>query len=87
MTNLNCLLSSLRSATNLVSHHFTLTHLLGLTWEAVKVDSTKEREKLDTVLWELREILVDHLQCTLKYIFHDRGDLVFHERLKIEVST
>jgi hypothetical protein len=32
----------------------------------VKVDGTKEGEKLDSMLWELGEILVDHLQCAFK---------------------
>jgi hypothetical protein len=33
------------------------------------------------MLRELREILVNHLQCTLKDIFHDCRDLVFHKWL------
>ncbi len=52
----------------------------------MEVDSTKQGEKLDPMLRELGEILVDHFQCTLKYIFHDCRDLIFHKRLKNDVS-
>jgi hypothetical protein len=47
----------------------------------VEVDGPEKVEELDTVLRELREVLVDHLQSALKDILHDDGDLVFHERL------
>lgn len=52
-----------------------------LTWETVEVDSTKKSKELNTMLWELREIFVDHLKRTLEHILHDRGNLVLHERL------
>lgn len=58
------------------------------TWETVEVDSTKKSKELNTMLWELREVLVDHLEGTLEHIFHDRGNLVLHERLiQNRVST
>lgn len=52
-----------------------------LTGEAVEVDGTEKAEKFDTMLREFGEILVDHFQCALEYIFHDNWDLIFHERL------
>jgi hypothetical protein len=52
----------------------------------MKVDGTKEGEEFDTMLRELREVFVDHFQCAFKHIFHDCRDLVFHKRLRGEVS-
>ena len=50
--------------------------------KAVKINGAEECEEFDSVLRELREVLVDHLQCALKYILHDGGYLIFHKRLQ-----
>ena len=36
------------------------------TWEAVQVNGTQELEEPDTMLRELRKVLVDHVQCRLE---------------------
>lgn len=37
-----------------------------ITREAVQVDSPKQFEESNSMLWELREVLVDHSECWLK---------------------
>jgi hypothetical protein len=46
--------------------------------EAVQVDGSEEVEELDSVLGELREVLVDHLQSALENVLHDSRNLVLH---------
>jgi hypothetical protein len=48
----------------------------------VEVDGTEEVEELDTMLGELGEILVDHVQGALEHIFHNHGHLILHQALK-----
>jgi hypothetical protein len=76
----------LRRALDNVSNFYAGSDILWLTREAVKVDGAKEGEEFDTMLRELREVFVDHFQCAFKHIFHDCRDLVFHKRLRSEVS-
>jgi len=47
----------------------------------VQVDGSKEVKKLDSMLRELREVLVNHLEGALEDIFHNDRDLVLHQRL------
>ena len=51
------------------------------TREAVKVNGAKERKEFDSMLRELREVLVDHLKGALKNILHDSRYLILHESL------
>jgi hypothetical protein len=55
-----------------------------LTREAVKVDGTEEAEKFNSVLWELGEVFIDHLEGALKHILHDCGYLIFHKSLDVK---
>lgn len=51
------------------------------TREAVKVDCSEKVEELHAVLWELGEVLVDHVESAFEYILHDDGDLILHQAL------
>lgn len=51
------------------------------TWEAVEIDSAEEVEEFHAVFWKLCEVLVDHVQSTLKNTLHDKRNLVFHQGL------
>jgi hypothetical protein len=50
----------------------------------VKVDGTEEAEKFNSVLWELGEVFIDHLEGALKHILHDCGYLIFHKSLDVK---
>jgi hypothetical protein len=50
----------------------------------VEIDGTEEGEELDTMLWKFGKVLINHFQCALKHVFHDRWDLIFHESLGTE---
>ena len=52
------------------------------TREAVQVDGPQQIEELDTVLREVREVLVDHVQRAFKDVLHDDRNLVFHQILE-----
>jgi hypothetical protein len=52
-----------------------------LTREAVKIDGAEECEKFDSVLRELREVLINHLECAFKHILHNGRYLILHESL------
>jgi hypothetical protein len=54
-----------------------------LTRETVKVDGAEECEEFDSVLRELREVLVDHLKGAFKDVLHNGRHLVFHEGLEM----
>ena len=45
------------------------------TTEAVVGDSLNEMEEVDPVIGELFQVLVDHLQCTLKQGFQNIGNI------------
>ena len=51
------------------------------TWEAVEVDSSKEGEELNTMLWEFRKVFVDHFKSALENVLHDCRNLILHESL------
>jgi hypothetical protein len=55
-----------------------------LTRETVEIDGAEECEEFDAMLWELREVLVDHLECTFKDVLHDGRYLIFHKGLDNE---
>ena len=48
----------------------------------MEIDGSEECEKLDSVLWELGKVLVDHFKSAFKDILHNRGYLIFHEGLE-----
>jgi hypothetical protein len=48
----------------------------------MQVDSPQEVEKLNSMLGELREVFVDHLESALEDVLHNYGNLIFHERLR-----
>ena len=52
------------------------------TREAMKIDGAEECEEFDSVLRELRKVLVDHLKRAFKDVLHDGRHLVFHEGLE-----
>jgi hypothetical protein len=84
MTNLNCRLSSLSRAVRdqLQCDQQMKRHMHVHTWEAVQVDSPQEVEELNTMLGELRKVLVDHIKSALEHILHDNWDLVLHKVLQ-----
>lgn len=51
--------------------------------ETVGVDRSQQGKELNAVLWELGEILVDHLQSALKDVLHDVWNLVLHKAAKL----
>ncbi len=53
-----------------------------LTREAVEIYSFQQLEEFNSVLWVLGEVFVDHLESTLKDIFHDGRHFVFHQVLQ-----
>jgi hypothetical protein len=55
--------------------------MIKLTRETVQVDGAKEGEEFHSVLWELGEVLIDHLKCTLENILHNGRYLVLHKSL------
>jgi hypothetical protein len=57
------------------------------TWETVKVNGPKEVEELHTVLGELGEVFVDHVQSALKDVLHNHWHLVLHKALEHNVSS
>ena len=54
--------------------------------EAIQIDCLEQFEKLDTVLWILVEILIDHLQSGFEDAFHYQWYFVFHQILDKDVS-
>lgn len=52
-----------------------------LTWETLQVDGPQKLEEPDTVLGEVGEILVDHLQRDLEDRAQDIADLIRQQRL------
>lgn len=58
-----------------------------LTREAVEIDGSQQLEEADTVLWEFSEVLVDHVECGLKYGVKDSGNLGCKERLKSQENS
>lgn len=50
----------------------------------MQIDGTEQVEELDSVLGELGEVFVDHVERALKHILHDYGHLVFHEVLVVK---
>jgi hypothetical protein len=53
-----------------------------LTREAVKVDSTQQLKEAHSVLGELGEVLIDHVQSGLKNSIEYRGNLWSKEGLQ-----
>jgi len=51
----------------------------------MKIDGSKQGEKLYTMFREFREIFVNHLKSAFKHILHYGRYLVFHESL-VKVS-
>lgn len=54
--------------------------------EAIQIDRLEQFEKLDTVLWILVEILIDHFQSRFEDAFHYQRYFVFHQILDKDVS-
>lgn len=46
-----------------------------LTWEACQVDSAQQFEEANTVLGELRKVLVNHIERRLEHRIQSRRDL------------
>ena len=51
----------------------------------MQINSTKKCKEFDSVLGELRKVLVDHFQSAFKHILHNRRNLILHEGLKFRL--
>ena len=53
----------------------------------MQINSTKKCKEFDSVLGELRKVLVDHFQSAFKHILHNRRNLILHEGLKFRLVS